>query len=146
MKIVKGIVLGLFVIGINVFLSSLSFADKGPEKEKIKLLNDSAAVLLQSNPKLSDGLTKFANEEAAEKEEHEGKKELEGAKEEEMEKHHVDRIQLLKDSAAALQASHPEMAESLTKMADHMAKRMAEKKEGKEDTKEAEEKEIKDKK
>ena len=52
-------------------------------------------------------------------------------------------LKLLRDSAAALQSSHPGLAADLIKTADEKEKRMAEKKEGKEDTEEAEEKEGK---
>ncbi len=146
MKLVKGWMLGLFALGLVVLLSSTSFAEKGHEQRKIKLLNDAAEALKQSNPQLADGLTKFANEEAAEKEEKDDKKKEAEETKENNEKQHAEHIQLLKDSAAALQSSHPELAEHLTKMANHMMKRMEEKKEDKEDSKEMEEKETNDKK
>ncbi len=143
MKLSRAVVMGLVVSGSIVLLSSISFAAKDKEKDQIKVLNDAAAALKESNPDLSADLTKYANEEAKEMGGKKGeKKELEGKKEEAMEKEHKGHIKLLRDSAAALEKSHPELAESLTQMADRSTKRM-EKKEGKEDTKEMEENEMK---
>ncbi len=139
MRLFKGVLMGVVVTGFMVLLSSVSFAKEGHGQEKIKLLNDSAAALQTSNPWLAAGLTKYANDEAQEvKEKNEGKKELEGAKEEEMKKHREERIKLLRDAAAALQASHADLSEHLTKMADRHAKMM--KKEDKEEKEEAGEK------
>ncbi len=102
-----------------------SVANSEHEKEKIKLLNDSAAALTQSNPALAAGLTKYAVQEANEMvEKSEGKKEE--AKDEAMEQaQRAAHIKLLRDSAAALQAGHADLAERLTKMADrHSAMKM----------------------
>jgi len=148
MRLFKGVLMGVVVTGFMVLLSSVSYAKEGHGQEKIKLLNDSAAALQVSNPWLAASLTKYANDEAQEvKEKNEGKKELEGAKEEEMKKHREEHIKLLRDAAAALQVSHPDLAQRLTKMADRHAKMI--KKEGKEDKEEAgesQENKIKDKK
>ena len=150
MRLLKGMVMGLAVTGFMVLLSSASFADEGHHgKDKIKLLNDSAAALMKSNPDLAASLTKYATEEAAEKEEKgKDKKELEGAQEEQMKARRAEHMKLFKDSAAALEKSNPDLAKHMSTMADHMAKRMA-KKEEKEDKEEADEKEehtMKDKK
>ena len=150
MRLLKGMVMGLVVTGFMVLLSSASFADEGHHgKDKIKLLNDSAAALAKSNPDLAASLTKYANEEAAKKQEKgKEKKELEGAQEDQMKARRAEHMKLFKDSAAALEKSNPDLAKRMTKMADHMAKRM-ENKEGKEDKEEAGEKEenqMKDKK
>ena len=150
MNVLKGIVMGLVVVGFCV-LSSASFAtDEMNDKNKIQALTEAAAALQSSNPILAVELTKFVNEEAKEaanemagkKEE---KKELEGANEADMKKHHIEHIKLLNDSAAALATAHPDLAKRLTAMAEHSEQRMKEKKEGKEDTKETEEKEMKGK-
>ncbi len=148
MRLFKGVVMGMVVTGFMVLLSSVSFAEEGHGQEKIKLLNDSAAALQASNPALAASLTKYANDEAQEvKEKNEGKKELEGAKEEAMKAKRAENIKLLRDAAAALQVSHPEIAEHLTKMADRHAKRMTkEGKEEKEEAGEAKENAVKDKK
>ncbi len=143
MKLAKSAARVLFVSGLILLLASPLFAQKNNEQEKIKLLNDAAKILQQSNSHLAQELTKFANEEAMEKKGKNEKNEPEGIKEVELEKLHTERIKLLKDSAAALQQSHHELADKLVKMANRMAKRMAEKKEGKEDTREIEKREIK---
>jgi len=91
---------------------------------------------------LAAGLTTLADEEAKElqegKKEMKPKKELEGKAEKEVEKRHEDHLKLLRDSATALQASRHDLAADLTKTADRKAKRMAEKKKGKEDTEKVE--------
>ncbi len=145
MKLSRSVVVGLFVVGFVVLLSSVSFADGGKEKDQVKALNDSAIALQQSNPTLSAALIKFANEETNEiKSEKNEKNELEGKAEQAKIAEREAHIKLLKDSALALQKSNPELAQRLTKMADHSAKWM-EKKEGKEDKEEAGEKEESEK-
>ena len=139
MKSLKTMMTGLVVTGAVVLLSSISFGAEGKGQVKIKNLNDAAVVLQQSNPGLAAGLTKFANQEAVEKEEkNEEKKEPEGTKEEGMKKGHVEHIKLLRDSAAALKQSHPELALSLSEMADRSEKKRvnkeAEEKNEKEDS------------
>ena len=139
MKSLKSLFMGLAVTGAIILLSSASFADEGKEQAKIKGLNEAAAALQQSNPTLAAGLTKFANEEAAEKEEKNEKKESEGIKEEGMKKQHAEHIKLLRDAGAALKVAHPELAISLLEMADNSEKRMM-MKEDKEDKNEKDEK------
>jgi len=158
MKSFKSMVMGLVAGSAIVLLSSVSFADEAQNQAKIKLLNDSAAALAQSNPGLAASLTKFATQEAAEKEEknegkegaekadkNEEKKEPEGLKEEGKKKEHAEYIKLLRDSAAALKQMYPELTLSLMAMADRSEKKMM--KEGKEGEKEeageAQENEIK---
>ena len=141
MKLLRGVIAGLFVAGFVVLLSSVSFADGGKEKDQVKALNDSAIALQQSNPTLSAALIKYANEEANEiKSEKNEKNELEGKAEQKNLAEREAHIKILKDSALALQKSNPELAQRLTKMAEHSSKWM-EKKEGKEDKEEAGEKE-----
>lgn len=141
MKMLRNVVMGIAVFGVLMFLSGVSFADEGaktaPEHHaaKVKLLQDSAAALAQSNPALSKGLTDYANAELKEKQE---KKEGEGKAEEQMEATRAAHIKLLRDAAAALQATHPDLAADLTKMADKHEKKM--KDEEKKDSKEAGEK------
>ncbi|MBF0479993.1 MAG: hypothetical protein HQL26_10965 [Candidatus Omnitrophica bacterium] len=165
MKLSRSLMMGLAAAGLVVLLSSVSFADEGMGKDKVKLLNESALALQQSNPDLSAALTKYATEEANEVKDEKGEKEEKGEKiEEKSEKNELKteikelegkaeqekmtereaHIKLLKDSAAALSKSNPELAERLTKMADKSAKWM-EKKEGKKDKEEVGEKEENEK-
>ncbi len=148
MKLSKSTIVFLLT-GLVLSSSAVSFADQGSHKAReeafVKLLRDSAASLQASRPELAVGLTTIANEEAKElqegKEKMKPKKELEGKAEKEMKERHEGHLKLLRDSATALQASRPDLAADLTKTADRKARRMAEKKEGKEDTEKAEEKE-----
>ncbi len=126
MNSLKNVLIGLAVVGIVSILSSVSFAQE-KEGAKIKILQDSAVALKQSNPTLSVGLTKFANEEMSEKQEKEEKNEVKEMKEpESMPGYREAHIKLLKDSAVALQQSHPELAAELTKYADRKAKKTEE--------------------
>jgi len=143
MKFSKTVIAGLFIMGFSLLLSGVSFAEKEHHEAFIKLMNNSAAALQASHPDLATGLTQWSNEEANEKEEKGEKKELEGNAEKEMQLRHEAHLKLLRDSAVALQQSNPGLAAELTKTADKKAKRMTEEKEGKEDTKEVEEKEGK---
>ena len=152
MKSFKGMVMGLVVGGAIVLLSSVSFADGTQDQAKIAVLNDAAAALAQSNPDLSASLTKFATQEAAEKEEknegteaeekadkNEGKKEPEGVKEEAMEKERAEHIKLLRDSASALKQMNPKLALSLMAMADRSEIKMMNEGKEKEEAGEAQE-------
>ncbi len=139
----KIVITGLVVLGLGLSFSGTSFAHKEDNRAFIKLMNDSAAALKASRPDLASELTKWSSEEANEKEEKGEKKELEGKAEKEMHERREAHLKLLRDSAAALQQSNPSLAADLTKTANQKAKRMAEKKEGKEDTEEAEKKEGK---
>ncbi len=128
MKSLKTMMMGLAATGVIVLLSSVSFANEAQDQAKIAVLNDAAAALVKSNPELSQSLTKFALQEATEKEEKsEGKKEAEGAKEEGIHKGYAEHIKLLRDSAAALKQSHPQLALSLLQMADRSEKKMMKK-------------------
>ncbi len=138
----KSIIMALLVLGLGLSFSGISYAHKENKEAFIKLLNSSATALQASRPDLAAGLTKWSNDEANEKEKDE-KKELEGKAEKEMHANREAHLKLLKESAAALQASNPSLAADLTKTANRKAKWIAEKKEGKEDTEEAEEKEGK---
>ncbi len=139
----KSVITCLLVLGLALSFSGTSFAHKEDNGAFIKLMNDSAVALQASRPDLATELTKWSNEEAHEREEKGEKKELEGKAEKDMHANREAHLKLLKDSATALQVSNPSLAVELTKTADKKAKWMAEKKEGKEDTKEAEEKEGK---
>ncbi len=122
MKSFKIMLMGLMVAGAVTLLTAVSFAEKGEVEVKVKTLNDAAAALQKSNPELAFSLTKFANEEAAEKEDkNEDKKEPEG-KEEGMSKDHVGHIKLLRDSATALKQANPGLSLSLFEMADRSEK------------------------
>ena len=82
-------------------------------------------------------MSAYASEEINEPAHTEGK-ELEGAAEKRVEGNREVRLKLLRDSAAALQASHADLAADLTKAADRQAKQIKE--DQKEDAKEAGEK------
>ena len=62
MKSLRTIVIGLALVGMVVFLSSLAFAKEGcmagkmNHDAKVRLLTDSAAALQKSNPDLAKGL------------------------------------------------------------------------------------------
>jgi len=123
MKSLRTVLIGLAIFGIAVFLSGVSFAqkmqsaDKARHEAKVKLLQDSAAALQQSDPILSAGLIKFANDEMSEKQEKEEKNEAKEMKESEaMPGYREAHIKLLKDSAVALQQSHPDLAKGLEEM------------------------------
>ena len=127
MKLLKGMVLGLFAAGFVLLLSSVSFAEEKNPEAFVKLLKDSAAALQQSNLVLSDSLTKFATEEAKEKMEKEEKNETKEMKEPEGTKgHKAEHIKLLKDAAAALQVSRPDLTAELTKYISQKTKKMEE--------------------
>ena len=146
MKALKSVLFGLIVFGAVSLFTAKSFAHEGNEKGKLKTLSEAAMDLQKSNPDLAAALTKFVNEEKAEKEDKgKEKEEQEGAKEEEMKPGRLEHIKLLRDSAAALKKSHPKLSERLTKMANHSEKRMKEK-EGKKDKEVAGEKSEHDKK
>ncbi len=141
MKLLKGMILGLFVTGLTVFFSSASFAEEKNDAAFIKLLKDSAAALQPSNPNFAANLTKFATEEENEKSEKEEKNEMKEKKEMEgMKGEREEHMKLLKDSAAALEQSHPDLAKELTKAADWRVKKMGKMEEKKE------KEEMKDKK
>ena len=129
MRVARKVFFGLAVLGIVVFLSGVSFAQMAPAAEKdssarkakhearIKLLQDSAAALQQTNPVLATKLSDLVNEET-----NKSKEKLEGSKEKvakdspEWKAKHEARVQLFKDAAAALQQSHPDLAKSLKEM------------------------------
>ncbi len=129
MKAVRKVFFGLVVLGIVVFLSGVSFAQMVPAtgkdpsvvktkyEVKIKLLQDSATALQQTNPDLAKKLSDLANEEM-----NESKEKMEGSKEKvvkdsaEWKAKHEARVQLFKDASAALQATHPDLAKNLMDM------------------------------
>ena len=140
MKSLKIKLLGLAITGAVVMLSTVSFADEGQNQAKIKNLNDAAVALVKSNPDLAQSLTKFALQEAVEKEDKNvEKKESEGMNEDANIKEHAKHIKLLRDSATALKVLHPELALNLLEMADRSEKRIMVKV-GKEDKEEKGEK------
>jgi len=78
--------------------------DQGAHAAKIKLLQDSAAALQNSNPDLAKGLNDIADKEAKEIQEWKAK--------------HEAKVKLLKDAAAALKQSNPELAKGLEEMSE----------------------------
>ncbi len=116
MKLLKGAVVVLAVIGMIACLSTASFAaEKMYHKNwqemcqaKIKALKDSAALLQGTNPDMAKSLTDLATQKEMKLKEMTEKK----AKEEANEK-------LLRDSAAALQKANPDLAKELWDMSEH---------------------------
>jgi len=106
------------------------------EKRTIKLYQDAAEALkethadlaeglakLVTNLDLTEGLTKLANEESQEMRDYnEGKVKSE----KQIEEQTLTNLLLLKEAAAALQESHPTLAEGLTKIASQKIKLMDE--------------------
>ncbi len=123
MKLSQSLMLGFLVLGLSFSSSSVLFAHEGHDDAAfVKLLQSSAAALQSSQPSLSADLTAFANEEANEKE---GKEEPKEKNTPERQARRAAHLKLLRDSAAALQASKPELAAGLTKRADRTAKKMS---------------------
>ncbi len=129
MKAARNVVFGLVVAGVMVFVSGVSFAEtaapvatpaaatndmsaakKAKHEARIKLLQDSAAVLQATNPDLAMKLTDIVNGDTKEKTEA-SKLAKDSA---EWKAKRDARIQLYKDSAAALQATNPDLAKGLT--------------------------------
>ena len=112
---------GLF---IRVLLfPSVSWPKEADQRGQIILLNDSAALLEDSNSRMAEDLTQFANEkEKAVEHKNVPQDEAPVLKEEVIKKQQTDRIKLLRDSAAMLQATYPEIAKGLIKMAEGMIK------------------------
>lgn len=139
MKTLKGLMLGTGVMGLVLLLSTVSFAKEEHHKIDLSVIKNAASALQATQPTLAAGLTKYADEEAKEDlEKKDAKAEKEGATEEKEEKEMKGQqeatIKLFKDSAAALQTTHPDLAASLTKFVEWKQKRLNEKKEGKEDS------------
>ncbi|MCX5696407.1 MAG: hypothetical protein NTU54_00285 [Candidatus Omnitrophica bacterium] len=129
MKLAKKVFFGLAVSGIIVFLSSVSFAQMEPaagkdlsakkakHEARIKLLQDSATALAQTNPDLAKKLGDLVNEDAnRSKEKLEGSKEKTAKDSPEWKAKHEARVQLYKDAAAALRLTRPDLAKSLDEM------------------------------
>ena len=135
MKVAKNVIFGLVVTGVMVFVSGVSFAEtatsapaatpaaaandvstakKTKHEARIKLLQDSAAALQATNPDLAMKLTDIVNGQSKEKAE--GSKEKVAKDSAEWKAKHDARIQLYKDAAAALQATHPDLAKGLMDM------------------------------
>lgn len=124
MRLVRSMLIGAALVGMVVVLSGVSFAQEAQSAGKdssawqakrearIKLLQDSAAALQQSNPDLAKGLLEMA-------EGHKGGKETKEAKDSaEWKAKREARVKVLKDSAAALQQSNPDLAKSLLEMSE----------------------------
>ena len=110
MKFLKSAVIGVAVLGMLAFLSSVSFAEEGcctlgkeNHEAKGKLLKDAAAALQATHPDLAKGLSDCADAKVKEAQE--------------WKTNHEAKIKLLTDSAAALQQSHPDLAKGLQEMA-----------------------------
>ncbi len=129
----RGMTMGLVVAGLMVSLPAVVLADPAlhtaREAAFVKLLRDSAGALQASHSDLAVGLTQLADEEAKElpagKTGMEHKPEVAEKVEAAMQARHEAHAKLLRDSAAALQASRPELSAELIKAADRNAKRMA---------------------
>jgi predicted phage tail protein len=151
MKTWKGLILGVGVAGLVVLLSSAAFAEGKHHQMDVDVFRKAAVALEATHPDLAAGLTKYADKEAREKLEKKGSKaEKEGvaeAKEEqEMKGQHESTIKLFKESAAALKATHPDLAKQLTKSAEWKEKKLREMKEEREESAKEKAEELKDKK
>ena len=122
MKLLRSAVVGLVVFGFVALFSTVSFAADKEHKEGdhgalIKILKDSAVALQSSRPDLTQGLTKYANDEANEI----------GGKEEKGEKEDLAEgalVKTLNDSAAALMKSNPDLSKKLSEQANRKAKKI----------------------
>ncbi len=107
--------LAALLVSTMIFLghAAVSFAHvRG--MQNIQMLKDSASALKASNPDLSAGLSRFADEESGEKEEDEENEASENSG--------AVNVKLLKDSAAALKPSNPLLADALTLYAEQEAR------------------------
>jgi hypothetical protein len=119
MRSLKFLFVGVAVLGAVALFSGASFA-QGNKEARMKVLQDSAAALQQSNPDLAKALTDWVNKESQPKTE--AKKMPVDMNSPEWKAKHDARVKLLMDSAAALQATHPELAASLKQMAERKPK------------------------
>ncbi len=114
MKSLRTVVIGLAVVGMVVFLSSVLFAEEGcktgkmNQEAKIKLLRDSATALQKSNPDLAKGLNDSADKEAKEMQDWKVKQD--------------SKVKLLQDASVALQQSNPDLAKGLQDMCKSKSK------------------------
>jgi predicted patatin/cPLA2 family phospholipase len=109
----------LVIIFLIIFNPSSSQAKWGSQQDQIILLNDSAAALEDSDPKLSKELTKLANEKEKVWEAVNAKNALPQAVKQnipELKK----QIVLLKKAALAIHPTYPLMAQNLDKMIKEM--------------------------
>jgi hypothetical protein len=109
----------LVVIGAIAFNPGVSQAKGGDDQDQIILLNDSAAALEDSNPGLSKGLTKFADEKEKEWEDKNANKN--GPQRPVTGKNIPPlqyRIKLLRAAALAIAPTYPLIAKGLNKMAN----------------------------
>jgi len=107
---------------IFVLLASVSLAKGGDQRGQIILLNDSAAALEDSHPRMAEELVLFANEKEKElADKSAGQDEPPASKEEVIKKPQTDRIKLLRESAAIIQSTYPQIAKGLIKMADEIS-------------------------
>ena len=120
MKLERNALIGIAVFAAVICLSAVSFAEEGHhnwkenmenEAAKIKLMEESAAVLQKTNPDLAKGLSDWAVDEA---------KEMQEWKEHKAK--HEAKIKLLNDSAVALEKTSPDLAKSLKEMAEKKQK------------------------
>ncbi|HTY45764.1 MAG TPA: hypothetical protein VMD52_07245 [Patescibacteria group bacterium] len=117
MKFLKTAVIGSAVFGVIVFLSGLSYAQEAsavkdsPEWKvkhdvKMKILQDSATALQQTNPGLAKKLDDLIYEETNESKEGSG----------ESKEKNEENASILTDAAKALQHTHPDLAKGLKQM------------------------------
>jgi predicted Zn-dependent protease len=113
-RIGTGLLIGMFVVAAGT-----SFAKNDHSEAELKVLSESAAALKQSNPKLSEKLSKYAAEEEKEAKQQENENDKDVAKEEEG-------VKMLQEAAKALKATNPELAKGLTQYAEKEKKEIAE--------------------
>jgi hypothetical protein len=131
MKVFGKMVMGAVALSAVLFLSGLSFAADEAAKPmvqehhaaKIKLLQDAAAALLATQPALSKELSDYAAMES--KEAAGGGEEASATPGSQMKENRATHVKMMKDAAAALETTRPDLAAELTKMVEKHQKMMA---------------------
>ena len=116
MKLSRGFLLGLFVAGLSLSVMPSLFAGND-EEEFIHLLENSGAALQSVNPTLAAGLTNLGNEETNALA-NRGSQQEEDQNSPEGKARQEARVKLLKEAAAALQATRPDLVASLSARAE----------------------------
>ena len=117
MKLLRGVVLGLVVVGLVALFSGLASAEeecvggmKGKmmsHEGKMKVMQDAAVALEKTNPELSKQLNDYVA--------------MKTKKMEEMKVNQEQKTKMLQDAAAALEKSNPELSKELQDMCEGKA-------------------------
>ena len=111
-----------------VIFSSVSSAEEVDYESQIKLFESAAVALHQYHPRVSSELAQYASDQASWRDETKvDKNEAEDEKAEMLTKEKKKaHIKLLRDAAALLQHSNPELSKALIGLADRKSKKMSE--------------------